>query len=49
MPAINAASDAAQAGDAAAARRFQRGHRLSVAVNLAQMIVGAVVLARFVV
>ena len=48
MPAINAASDAAQAGDAAARLRFARGHRLSVAVNLAQMLAGAVVLARFV-
>lgn len=48
MPAINAASDAAQAGDAVARARFARGHRLSVLVNLAQMLLGAVVLARFV-
>jgi len=49
MPAINAASDAAQAGDAAARARFRRGHGLSVAINLAQILVGLVVLLRFVV
>lgn len=47
MPRINALSDAAQAGDAAARPRFDRAHRLSVLVNLVQMGVAAVVLARF--
>lgn len=47
MPRINALSDAAQAGDAAARRGFDRAHRLSVLVNLVQMAVAAVVLARF--
>lgn len=48
MARINADSDLAQAtGDPAAKARFDRGHRLSVAVNLAQMAVAAVVLARF--
>ncbi len=36
MPAINAARDASMA-DAAAARRFERLHRASVAVNLVQV------------
>lgn len=36
MPAINAARDASMA-DAAAARRFERLHRASVAVNLLQV------------
>ena len=47
MPRINALSDAAQAGDVAAKGKFDRAHRLSVAVNLVQMAVAAVVLARF--
>lgn len=47
MPRINALSDAAQAGDAAARPRFDRAHRLSVIVNMAQMAVAAVVLLRF--
>lgn len=47
MPRLNAWSDAAQAGDAAAAPRFARGHRVSVMVNLAQMAVAATVLLRF--
>lgn len=47
MPRINALSDAAQAGDAAARAGFDRTHRLSVIVNVAQMAAAAVVLARF--
>lgn len=47
MPRINALSDAAQAGDAAAQAGFDRAHRLSVRVNVAQMVVALVVLARF--
>jgi hypothetical protein len=47
MPRINRLSDAAQAGDAAAGRGFACAHRLSVRLNLAQMLVAAVVLARF--
>jgi len=46
-PRINALSDAAQAGDAAAKAGFDRAHRLSVMMNVAQMFVAAVVLARF--
>jgi hypothetical protein len=48
MPTINRLSDAAQAGDAAAAPRFARMHRLSVAANVLQMVVAAAVLAMFV-
>jgi uncharacterized membrane protein len=48
MPRINAASDAAKAGDAAASGAFARGHRLSVVANLLQMAAAAVVLAGFV-
>jgi Domain of unknown function (DUF4149) len=47
MPRINALSDAAQAGDAAARPRFDRAHRLSVILNMAQMVVALVVLLRF--
>jgi hypothetical protein len=47
MPRINAWSDAAQAGDATAKGRFDRAHRLSVVLNLAQMLVALVVLLRF--
>lgn len=47
MKTINRLSDAAQAGDAAAARRFARMHRLSVIMNVLQMAVLAVVLAGF--
>lgn len=47
MPRINALSDAAKAGDGAAKREFDRAHRLSVGLNLLQMVVAAVVLARF--
>ena len=48
MPRINALSDAAQGGDAAAKAGFARAHQLSVLVNLAQMLVALVVLLRFV-
>ena len=47
MPRINALSDAAQAGDAAAGTRFARAHRLSVVVNAAQILTAGAVLARF--
>lgn len=47
MPRINALSDAAQAGDAAAKAGFDRAHRLSVRVNMVQMLVALIVLARF--
>ncbi|MBK1658847.1 DUF4149 domain-containing protein [Paracraurococcus ruber] len=47
MPRINALSDAAQAGDAAAKPRFDRAHRLSVVLNMAQLLVALVVLLRF--
>ena len=47
MPRINMLSDAAQAGDAAAAPRFARAHRLSVAANVVQMLVALAVLLRF--
>jgi hypothetical protein len=47
MPRINALSDAAQAGDAAARAAFDRLHGVSVRVNLVQMAVALVVLARF--
>ncbi len=47
MPLINGFSDAAQAGDSAARRRFDRAHRLSVIVNVAQILVAGGVLARF--
>ena len=47
MKRINRLSDAAQAGDAAAGREFNRMHRLSVIANMLQMLVVAVVLAGF--
>jgi hypothetical protein len=47
MPRINALSDAAQAGDAAAKRRFDAAHRLSVILNAGQMLLALVVLLRF--
>ncbi|MDO9711803.1 DUF4149 domain-containing protein [Paracraurococcus lichenis] len=47
MPRINALSDAAQRGDAAAKPRFDRAHRLSVILNAAQMLAALVVLVRF--
>jgi hypothetical protein len=48
MPRINIASDAARAGDVRAKTRFDRSHRLSVIVNLLQIVAVGVVLARFV-
>jgi hypothetical protein len=47
MPRINALSDAAQAGDAAAKDRFARAHRLSVILNTVQMLAALVVVLRF--
>ena len=47
MPRINRLSDAAQAGDAAAKRGFDAAHRLSVWLNLGQMLAAAAVLLRF--
>lgn len=44
MPRINRLSDAAQAGDAAAKPRFDRAHRLSVILNLLQMLAAVGVL-----
>jgi len=46
MPRINTLSDAAQAGDGSAKRRFDAAHRLSVALNVAQIIATCAVLAR---
>ncbi|HEV7263911.1 MAG TPA: DUF4149 domain-containing protein [Falsiroseomonas sp.] len=48
MPRINALSDRAKAGDAAAQKAFDRHHKLSVAANLLQMIAAAAVLPGFV-
>ena len=48
MPRINRLSDATQAGDAAAKPRFDAAHRLSVVLNMAQMVVVLAVLVRFV-
>ncbi len=48
MPAINRARDSMLAGDQARGLRFSKLHRLSVWINVAQMIVVAIVLARFV-
>ena len=48
MPKINQARDASLAGDAAAKGRFERLHRASVAINLAQLVVLLVVAARLV-
>ena len=47
LPVINRSRDAGQAGDAAAQRRFDRLHRLSVGVNLVQMLAVLVVLVRY--
>ncbi len=44
MPAINANRDRQLAGDAAAAKRFDRGHRASVILNAVQLLVVAWVL-----
>jgi hypothetical protein len=48
MVRINRLSDAARGGDTAAKPRFDRAHRLSVVINLAQVGVVGAVLARFV-
>lgn len=47
MPRINALSDAAQGGDAAAKAGFDRAHRLSVRLNVGQMLIAFVLLIRF--
>ena len=46
MPRINTLSDAARSGDSAAKRRFDAAHRMSVVLNVAQIITTGVVLAR---
>ena len=47
MPMINRRSDAVQAGDRSAKKGFDAMHRLSVALNVAQIIATGAVLARF--
>lgn len=47
-PRVNAYRDAERAGDTSAHARFARLHRLSVAINLAQMLLVALVLVGFV-
>ena len=47
LPVINRSRDAGQAGDVAAQKRFHRLHRLSVGVNLVQMLVVLAVLVRY--
>ncbi len=44
VPRLNAWRDLELAGDADAARRFARGHRLSVAINVAQLLLIGVLL-----
>jgi hypothetical protein len=44
MPRLNAWRDAELAGDAAAGKKFSQGHKASVAINLAQMLVATLVL-----
>jgi len=46
MPRINAARDAELAGDAAAGARFRLLHRAAVVVNVLQLLVACLVLAR---
>ncbi len=46
MPRINTLSDAAQSGDGTAKRRFGAAHRVSVALNVVQIIATGVALAR---
>jgi hypothetical protein len=46
MPRINTLSDAVRSGDLMAKRRFDTAHRMSVALNVAQIIATGVVLAR---
>ena len=47
LPVINRNRDAGQAGDVAAKKRFDALHRVSVIVNLAQMVGVLVVLVRY--
>ena len=44
VPRLNAWRDEELAGDALAGRRFARGHRLSVAINIAQLLLVAALL-----
>lgn len=46
MPAINRQSDRVQAGEKGAKRGFDRGHRLSVVVNVLQLVAALVVFVR---
>ena len=47
LPIINRNRDAGQAGDLAAKKRFDALHRVSVIVNLAQMLAVLVVLVQY--
>ena len=47
LPVINRSRDAGQAGDVAAKKRFDALHRVSVLLNLAQMLAVLVVLVRY--
>ena len=47
LPVVNRSRDAGQAGDVAAQKRFDRLHRLSVGVNLVQMLAVLAVLVRY--
>ena len=47
LPIINRNRDAGQAGDAAAKKRFDTLHRVSIIVNLVQMVAVLVVLVRY--
>ena len=44
VPKINAHRDAEFAGDAEAGKRFERGHKLSVQINMAQLLATIVVM-----
>lgn len=46
MPRINTLSDAARSSDSAVKRRFGATHRISVVLNMGQIIATGVVLAR---
>lgn len=46
MPAINRQSDRARAGDSGAKRSFDRGHRVSVVVNVLQLAAAVTVFVR---
>jgi hypothetical protein len=48
VPRINQARDASLAGDADAGRRFERMHRLSVAINMLQLVALLVVAVRLI-